>query len=65
MNADRIISMVINQIIRRVLGRGINAGIDAISGSRKKDGEKPVPGGEEGTKRARQMMKASRRIGRF
>jgi len=73
MNADRLISMVIRQVMRRVIGRGITAGIKAVSGGKSSQpGKKrndpqgrPVPGAAQDTKRARQAMRAARRLGRF
>ncbi|MBO6898904.1 MAG: hypothetical protein JJ868_16150 [Shimia sp.] len=73
MNANQLINMVTRMVMRRLINGGIDAGINAMSKSKSK---KPDPGpwdGEQGAtpkhqfdaKRARQAMRATRKIGRF
>lgn len=75
MNANRIINMVIRMVMNRVLRTGMNAGINAL-GNKKGRGKQDETGNtassrqggpdtRQTTKRAKQALRAGRRIGRF
>lgn len=72
MNANQIINMVIRMIVRRVIGKGVNAGINAVGrrAGRNQD-HAPRQGGQGGnasaetTRRAKQAMRVTRRVGRM
>jgi hypothetical protein len=70
MNADQLLRLAM-RLLRPLMNRGINAGIDRVAG-RGKAPEEMTPAeraqakqGKEMVRRARQMARASRRIGRF
>ncbi|WP_298261637.1 hypothetical protein [uncultured Litoreibacter sp.] len=65
---NQIINMVIRMVMRRVINMGINKGID-VAAKRGQRGEDLTPeqrqkAGEH-SKRAKQAVRMSRRIGRF
>ena len=69
MNANQIINMVVRMVMRRVLRSGVNAGMDAV-GKRMSKGKAPAETGQpldtaETTKRTKQAMRVTRRMGRF
>ncbi|WP_281858534.1 hypothetical protein [Litoreibacter halocynthiae] len=65
---NQIINMVIRMVMRRLVNMGINKGID-VAAKRGKAGKDLTPeqrqaAGQQ-TKRAKQAVRMSRRIGRF
>ncbi len=69
MNANRIVSMVINMIMRRLLRSGVDAGMNAV-GKRMNKGKTDAeigksPDSRHATKRMKQSMRITRKIGRF
>ena len=74
MNMNGLVNMIIRIVMRRFVGQGINAGINAVSGSRRKKRRPPqeeagdthsAPDSGKATKRARQSMRMMRRGGRM
>ena len=71
MNLNQIINMVVRMVMRQIVGRGVNAGINMASKKMSKsgDGTDAAPGqsaeGRDMAARAKQTMKATRRMGRF
>ena len=69
MNANQIINMVVRMVFNRVVRTGLNAGINAV-GDKMSKGKTPdqagkAPDSSETTKRMRQTMRVTRKIGRF
>ena len=78
MNANMIINIVIRQVMRRVVNTGVNAGINAVGSKMngRKQGQNDGtdmprqqnqggPDTRETTKRAKQAIRAGRRINKF
>ncbi|MCP3972579.1 MAG: hypothetical protein GY717_20100 [Rhodobacteraceae bacterium] len=71
MNANQLINMVIRLLMRRVVGRGIDAGIDMASRKMGRSSDAPQTerrnDGQDRdmADRAKNTMKATRRISRF
>ncbi|MEO1140575.1 MAG: hypothetical protein AAFW87_14110 [Pseudomonadota bacterium] len=72
MNANQIINMVIRMVVNRAVRGGVNAGINAVGNrmSKGKGGpanqaETDAPDSAETTKRMRQTLRATKKIGRF
>ncbi len=72
MNANQIVNMVMRLFVRKALSRGIDAGFDMMSKRRgAADPQDPdaarrqQAAGRENAKRAKDMMRLGRRIGRF
>ncbi|EPX81316.1 hypothetical protein [Litoreibacter arenae] len=65
---NQIINMVMRMVLRRLVNMGINKGID-VAAKRGKAGKELTPeqrrGAGEQSKRAKQAVRMSRRIGRF
>lgn len=69
MNANQIINMIVRMVMRRVLRSGMNAGMNAV-GKRMNKGKAPAETGQpmdtaDTTKRTKQAMRVTRRMGRF
>ncbi|MGB3313136.1 MAG: hypothetical protein WBB85_01890 [Albidovulum sp.] len=70
MNAQRLITMIINTVTRRLINLGINKGIDLASRKGKPrdqmtaEDRKQAKNAREIAKRARQAAKITRRLGR-
>ena len=63
---DRIISMVVNMFIRKVMSKGMDAGIDMVARKRGGGGgEQPDVSDAQASKRAKDMMKVTRRVSKF
>ena len=71
MNASGIGRMAIRMLLRRLIKTGVNTGIDSVLGKKKPQGDmtpeerRQAQAGKQSSKRAKQAMKASRRIGKF
>lgn len=71
MNMNQIVNMILRQVMRRFINKGINAGVDMATRRRGDAGQDPQAArrqktqGQETAKRAKQAMRAGRRIGRF
>lgn len=71
MNAEQIIRMLSRMLLRPLMNRGIKAGIDRMAGGGKPPAEMTPEEraqskkGQDMAKRARQLTKMGRRIGRF
>ena len=72
MNANQVINMVIRMVMNRVIRSGVNAGINAV-GNKMSKGKDAGPNEQAGqapqsaetTKRMRQSLRTTRKIGRF
>ena len=63
---NQIINMVIRQVVRRLVNFGINKGVDVATrrkSNREVSGEQKQAS-QEKVKRAKQMMRMARRVGR-
>ena len=81
MNVNSAVNMILRMVMRRVIGKGVNAGIDMatrkMSGSaqpgaapndaspRDAGARRQSDQGKEVARRAQQMAKLGRRLGRF
>ena len=71
MNVNQIINMVVRMVMRQIVGRGVNAGISMASKKMSKSSDTPETAagqsaeGRDMASRAKQAMKATRRMGRF
>ena len=61
MNAEQIFRMIGRRLLGQLINRGINAGIDHAS----KGDRTQARQAKQTTRRARQAMRITRRIGRF
>lgn len=69
MNVERIINMAVRMVMRQVMRKGVNAGMDAVgrrmAGGKTQDNQASSPEGKQTAKRAKQVMRISRKIGRL
>ncbi len=65
MNANQLINMVIRMVTRRLLRTGMTAVSNRMGKGKSSDGPGQNPESAETVKRAKQTMRAARRIGRM
>lgn len=71
MNVNQLVNMILRIFMNKILHRGINAGIDRMAGKGKSpqqmtpEERRQAQAAKQGTKRARQALRVTRKIGRF
>ena len=68
MNANRMVSMLINMVIRKLMRKGVDAGVKAVAnrkGANGQPGQGKAPDTAKMQKNARQSMRAMRKLTRF